>query len=1365
MSPIRLIVLLGLICQSAMSQTTVVNDSCTGNVTSYSRINDSLYAVDVYFRNQPIFKGYLYFPRLDKLYDPSNNDNYDDEWTSYRTTETGRCTTWLNNGYLSSITHYQPIKKETEKWLYENNKLVSHELYRTSYSLYEQYDENGNLSSSSLNDYRDGIGKRTIISRINGKLQKFQYIEEPSNGNFYPKHGVEKTYSSNGTIIKEDYYFKKSSRIRKSVFYEGNNIHIYEKDEEDNEIRAETIDKTSNKTTYLRKTQILKDSKGFVFDYIKWEEYDTKDTSLIIRRSLKDSSIYAFRYNNDYSIWFKNGLFFADVTYRDTFEPYNRIEYRQNGKHLFIKAWKNGQVKLIRHVAYPDFQSKFQYFPNSIKEFEYNLSFFDYALSDYTFKYQIDDPDNEDSDETHYLCNFTDSFFKKNKLAELHLYRNDTTIYYLIKNGVKKLAYHSHFLKPIKDINQCATGMKNLKGEWTIPARYDEIKSIISDTTLFYFCLAGDYTTVYSWDGRLLLPPTKDMVLPGNYDGYIEDIWRLSKNLTDSLHLSNNIILQIRNDITHKHQFINLKNELLISSPYRMSVASESNEKELDNMSFNLWDSLGRVGFIDLKGQYFPCKYSLLTPLNNGDRLMRLDSSKDIYIITPEHQILNIPPFADFRRVKNNDSLIVLMWHDSSFSIYNVYDRLAPVENHHFKMFASEDHNGLYFANHKGKTGIINRFLQTVIPFKYSHIYITGQDYYMCRNNDTTDFYTPFGKLANQIVCDSIYHSYNFNYDFYGHSYQVHNYYFKTGRYNNAYWLSFSKNGKFGLINMGGKILCDQLYDKIATSSSSNYFIFFNSSSVTSGLLEADTILIKNHFPAETYLYYENIVNSEDNGIINYKGETIVTEINSVNTPVSRYGNSSISKDGKLYGIINVMGEWVLKSDRYQKCDISQYSGNAFVTNSEDKAGVIDCSGREIVEPKHPFISYEPKFQILWFTDLLNSNSSYNTWDIHNIWKISNHKKTLSDTLDYPTEFVNGYTLVKNRYNLYGIIDSTLNIHHGFRFSSYNNIHFNRHYIFKDSSGWSWLMDKNFQKIKTFKSDRASLLNDSVMMVFNGNMAYTMNFYGELIDSSINFFAEFPRSSFRTYWDDEADFEYRFTEMEEEYYEDVESEAEIEESSNKDPYTDAQINFIKTVRLYMETYENTTYYLANIFPMPITNYHDNYYSYYDDLPVVANSLTFNYNIVGLGTIAEYEPSRMNLTKLGHYPNLYLDGHSGRLLNYSYNMGRDYNNDLYTNFYFSDNNIIYEFILSDLIAPSKHSEFNKLVIKTLERLELQNIPCYKSPDFIALLNDKMKANKEGIELKVESDISINISYEELKPLMREVWKEKLKEYLN
>ena len=44
----------------------------------------------------------------------------------------------------------------------------------------------------------------------------------------------------------------------------------------------------------------------------------------------------------------------------------------------------------------------------------------------------------------------------------------------------------------------------------------------------------------------------------------------------------------------------------------------------------------------------------------------------------------------------------------------------------------------------------------------------------------------------------------------------------------------------------------------------------------------------------------------------------------------------------------------------------------------------------------------------------------------------------------------------------------------------------------------------------------------------------------------------------------------------------------------------------------------------------------------------------------------------------------------------------------------------------------------------------------------LLNDKMKASKEGIELKVESDISITLSYEELKPMMREVWKEKLVE---
>ncbi|MFM6983472.1 MAG: hypothetical protein ACKOXF_05020 [Chitinophagaceae bacterium] len=1361
MSPFRLIVIFSFICHSAMSQTTVVKDSCTGNLTSYSRINDSLYAVDVYFRNQPIFKGYLYFPSLDEHYDPSNTDHYDEEYN--RTTQTGRCTTWLNNGSLSSIAHYQPLKKETEKWTYAGKTLEKHELYRTSYYLVEQYDANGKLLSSSLNDYRSGYGKRTIIERINGKLEKSIFIEDPSNGNFYPKNGVVKTYSSAGAIVKEDYYFKKSSRIWKSVYYDEENIHIYETDEEGNEIFVETKDKISHKTTYLRKTQILKDANGFVYDYIKWEEYDTKDTSLIIRRSLKDSSIYAFRYHNDYKIWFKNGLFCADVFFRDTFDPYDLLEYRQKGKHLFVKAWKNGDVKLIRHVAYPDFQSNFQYFPNSIKEFEYRLSYFDYTFSEYTFKYQIEDPDEEESDETHYLCHFTDSFFNNNKLTELHFFHDDTTIYYTFKNGIKKLAFHSHYLKPIKDINQCATGMKNHKGEWTIPARFDEIRPIFRDTSLLYFCLAGDYTSVYTWDGRLVLAPVKDMIVPGQYDGSYDYIWKLSKSLTDSLHLSSNIILQIRNEFTRKHQFINLKNELLMSLPYRMYVESDFREDGLDNMLFNLSDSLGRSGFIDLKGQYFPCIYSLLDPLKNGDRLMRLDSSKDIYIITPEHQILNIPPFADYMRVKNNDSLIVIMWHDSSFSIYNIYNRQAPVENHHYKMFTREDYNGLYHANYKGKSGIIDRYLQTVIPFKYTHIYITGQDYYMCRNADTTDFYTPFGKLAHQIVCDSIYHRYNYDFDYHGYPFQVNNYYYRTGRYNSSYWLSFSKNGKFGLINMGGKILSDKLYDKIATSTFASYFIFFQGSTISSGSLEADTILIKNHFPAETYLYYENIINSADNGIINYKGETIVTEINSVNTPVSRYGNASVIKNDKLYGIINIMGEWVLKTDRYQRCDISQRGGTAYVTNNEGKAGVIDCSGKEIVEPLHQVISYEPRYDILWHTDLLNPASSFSRWDIHNIWKISKQDKTLNDTLDYPTEFVNGFTLVKNRYNFLGIIDSALNVHHGFRFKSYNNIHYNQHYIFKDSTGWSWLMDKNFQKIKIFKSDKANLLNDSVMMVFNGNMSYTMKFSGEVIDSSINFFTEFPKSTFSTYWNDEDNLEDRLSDMEEEYYEDREETEETErvsdETSMQDTCSDAQINFIKIVNLYMDAYESESYYMSPIFPMPDVNYNDNYYV---DYPVVNNGVAFNYNILGFGTFAEYEPWRMSLSQLQNYPSLYIDGHSGRLLNYIYNMGRDYNNDLYTNFYFSDNNIIYEFNLSDLIDPSKSTEFNNLVIKTLERLELQHIPCYKSPDFIALLNDKMKASKDGIELKVESDISIQISYEELKPMMREFWKEKLME---
>lgn len=1355
----RLIIFLGLVCQSAMSQTTVVRDSCTGNITSYSRINDSLYAVNVFFRQQTIFKGYLFFPRLDRQYDPSRTDNYDE--LNNKTTQTGQCTTWLNNGYISSIAHYQPEKKQTEKWTFVRNRKETHELFKPTYYLNEQFDTAGKLQSSSLNDFHDGYGKRTVTQRINGKLEKFQFIEDRSNGNYYPKNGLIRTYDYEGNLIKEDYYFKNSARIRKTVYYNDESMNIYEIDEDGNEIHVETIDLATKATTYLRKTRLLKDAKGFVYNFLKWEEHDTKDTSVIIRRSLKDSTLYAFRYGTDYHIWFKNGLFNADVSYRDTFEPYDLIEYRQKGKHLFIKARKQGEVKFIRHVAYPDFYSQFQYFPNPVKEISDQLAFFDYALYDYTYKFPVEN-EYEDRDETHYICQYSDSFYNNKRLAEVHLFHNDTTIYYTFKNGVRHLAYHSYFLKPVKDITQCATGMKNLQGEWTIPARYDEIRPIFSDTSLLYFCLAGDYTAVYSWDGRLLLPPIKDMIVPSASASF-NYIWRLSKRLTDSLGLSNNIILQIRNDASHKNMFINLNNELLLRLPCKMYPMSDFSEEGLDNMSFNLLDSSGRyLGYIDLKGVYFPCQYTLLDPLKNGDRLMRLDNSKDIRIINTQQQILDIPPFADYRRVKNNDSLILLMWHDSSFSLYNIYNREVPLENHHYKMFSNEDNNGLYHAIYKGKSGYVNRFLQSVIPFKYTHIYITGQDYYMCRNADTTDFYTPYGKLAHQLVCDSVYHMYNYNFDYHGYPYQVNNYYFRSGRYNSSYWLAFSKNGKFGLINMGGKLLCDRLYDKIGTTTSANNFIFFDATTILSGQLESDTILIRNNFPTETYTYFENIVNSADNGILNYRGETIVTEINSKNTPVSRYGTSSIIKNDKLYGIINVMGEWLLKSERYQKCHISQEDGIAYVTNSEGKTGIIDCSGREIVEPKHQVISYHPKYNILWYTDLLSPGSLSNTWDIHNIWKISNQDKTIQDTLDYPTEFINGYTVVKNRYNYYGIIDSALNNPHGFRFTSYNNIDLNQHFIFKDSSGWSWLMDRHFKKIKVFKSDKAGLLNDTTMMIFNGNMAYIMTLSGALIDSSINFFTEFPKSTFSTYWNDEYDLEERLSDMEEEHYDDTE-ESDIEEVSSdnhvNDTCSDAQINFIKTVNVFMEASENANYYLSSIFPLPDIHYKD---YFYDDYPVASYGQPFNYKIIEFGTIAAYEPARMSLTQLQQYSNLYIDGHSGRLLNYTYNMGRDYNNDLYTNFYFSDNNIVYEFLLSDLIEPSKAGEFNQLVIQTLERLELQDIPCYKSPDFIALLNDKMKASKDGIELKVDSGISIQLSYEALKPLMREVWKEKLME---
>ncbi len=1327
---------------TAIAQDIVVRDSCLSNITVYKFVSDSTYSVKSYYRNQLIFDGFLIHPNLNKQYNLS--EEYSNLFAS-RPIETGRCTLWLNNGQLSSIKHYNQNDKSQENWIYINGRLSNHYLSKPKEAIYsyEEYDTLGKIVSAYVHEFNKTPRTKTTYQRINGKLNKIVLIENPSNGVYYPKNGKIYEYNSKGELYSRTEYFKNSIQIRSKTYFNHNNntksITVFDKD--NNEILTENIDLKTGKTTYRRKDLYKKNASGFVYEHIETVgDDDVSDTFYWVNRSLKDSSIIIRGYL-DYKIWFRNGQLNAIINSKDA-EPYQTTIVRQIGTNLYIQGWNNKELQMTRHVKYPAFYSNLGFFPNTDKELENQLYELNYLLYDEHFR--IESEGEIDPEEKHYLCNYADSFFKNGQLNGIKYYHDDTIKHYIFNGKTLEMVNNTHYLKAIKDLNQCALGMKNHAGEWVIPARYDAINTIKNGNSNLYFCESGTYTSVYNWDGLLLLPPTEYLVIPRPYEGAYTNLWHLSQTLCESLHLSNNTILMVKHEDTKTFKFINLHNELLLISKNRIYPQTEISNDTLDNMGFNIFDSLDRMGYFDLKGLNFPCRYKTISKLLNGDYIVQKDGSGEMQIVDSIQRPTNLPGFIKYLEPRYYDSLIILTWTDSTSSSYNIFTRQLVSERYNLSLDQDYDRDGYFKAHKNNRAGVVNRQLKTVIPFKYSHIFVSDYNYFICRNNDTTDFYDNSGYLKQRLICDSLYHNFNFNYS------RIY-YPYNDWKNNLSNKFVFQKDNQFGLINKLGKPLTNRLFDKISMTTVSNLYVFFSGNNIIIGKLDndRDTIEFINYFPADGFTYFRNVNEYYDNGIIDYNGNIIIREISSEHSSITRFNNTSVFKDDKLVGLINSMGEWILKTNLYQNCEIRHEDGLAYVTNKDGKAGIIDCSGKELVKVENTMISYNSKYNLLWYTNIPMPQYIYNQESLHGFWRLKNAQRQILDTLDYPTEFVKGYSICMNKYKRYGVIDSNLNVPYGFIFTQYNTLLNDKSScILIDSSGISWLMDAKFKCIKKFKADKVNLINQNTLMVFNGDLTYTMSIEGKVLDSTYNFFTEYSRKYLKDQWQDE-DYAYN-----NEDYSDL-GTMENDKMISIDTLSDAQQNFIKTADYYISAGNNNSYNNCSIFPYP--QYQSNFYDLWEERYPL--DLYTNYTISSLSIIPGYTLSRLKLQQLQQYSNLYFKHLSGPILTFSYNIGRDYNNDLLTNFYFSPNNTIYEFNLSDLIEDDKHAIFNQLVIKTIDKLELKDIPCYNSSDFIEIFNYKMQANKDYIMLLVDDDISIEIAYKDMQSIMRKEWKEK------
>lgn len=1312
-------------------------DSCANAATYYQALNDSIYFVKAFFNGQVIFTGQIYRPDTNLLYDPSYLQN---EYRKYILH--GYCQFYALNGKPTEKAYYNFGSKKDYTLFF--NGLIQTKGTLTPKKQIQEFYKNGHLHSKNI------FKGETIKSVYYGGPRPYR-----SSNQYYLFSPFIKKYAplnANGFIARKDVYFRFSKKIRHSYNYgdSGRLISVNTKDKNGVQINYQSFTSSGNNDSLFSES-----NTSYKFGKNKRIiQYKSIENQIGYSQNIHEFTfdtiqhIIYYRANEEnYTIKHHSNFISIHENNHSKYAEYDEVDYLHKDSSIEIKCYKNKSLKFTRTFFKTEAPIPLKNFLRFKPEkWIHSLLPFDY-IGDYNFycnRYPNSEYYYSNDEKTDFL--YIDSSYSNNKLETVYINAYDSIVRYNYVNNIAVLNYNSKAFRVAKDLQQCGTGLKNLKQDWVIPPQYDQVQIFLYDTNSLYICTKGEYTSIFNWKGELLFPSIKGIGIPYERNSYWDDrIIHLPDSFTKKQNLKSNVTIKIINKDENKYELRSINNTLIKKFNCPFSTFNIGDGVLL----FRLTDSLGKQGICDLDRIIVPQIYSYVESL--GDyHFIAHHFSDSISIFNPEGKICH--SFKNVEIMRLYDRVLMVIDQFKHPRLFNYYTCQYLETTKDYEIVSKYDY---WYSIKKGnKYGRVDFTLKTLIPPIYSSI----NNYYghwICKNKDTFDIYKTDGQLISTLVCDSFYTNKSRS---------------KSYAYDNDATV-FKKDNKFGLINAFGKIILPAEFTDIA------YAYLYESHEIYIGFKNDSLYFYKsdeNHqlktffpFPFNSYVFYNSLCFYENhNGLLNANGKIIIEDIEHFSNNANIYSLTPINKNGKFIGSINRLGQWRFKSNDYQLAEENN-NGQFLVLDNNRRAGLVSCSGRTIVKPEYQYISHNSKYNLLWFncihiSSLENDPNTYN-----GIWKIKNlnTNEILTDTLYYPQTFEEGFLICQNTYKHWGIIDSTAKVCVPLKYKSYSFL-LNGQYAFFLNDSVLDIFNKNALKLKSLKLKKIKLFNHNSYIGFNKSTSYILDSNFNFIDSSKVFFTNHKTLYKKLDYNNEqlsllSDISTHISPKFDEAY--GYNNFDVVKEFN---FPFAILNFIKTISEYnAPNIKENIYGNAYVFPSPKYNDYNSYYQPYNKYDY---DFRINYNSIGDISIFSdninkhiYTPRKFNFSDIDDKI-FYLQNYSNHTLSIGFQWNYPHQDeDLdYLNIYFDSLLGPLKFNLYDLVEDKKG--FSDHVYASLKKLDNPLIPCFPNSDYLEKFSNTFMIEKEKLILLIDSNYKIELEIKNVLPYFDSFWQSRFRQ---
>lgn len=1311
--------------------TLYAGDTCFGHYTSFTPVNDSIYKVIRFSDHIHLFEGYVLRPaQLSNFY-------INPEEKAFQ----------IPTGFVfDSICVYRDFDDNVIGiYQYKNRQLISQKSYIDSKLSFSLETRNGTQTSKHF----DSKGKMIEFKCYNPHKQTYEIRSDEEHSIYRTAPG-----SSRYISVKGDYVVKKSGG------------------------------KPSLKIHYYRGTMKVKDEETYMDG--KKQEYKSYDPKghISLQRTYKDGRQFReiqFTYQVDSindKIYQTSAITFPVKQVLWSYTAQNkRVEYQINQYKFSYNMSDDSMNAQFENTANPRIHSTLlrsgnTYFQTTSfgpyqvrKHFEtYDNPLDDNLLNgaNHMYQYIILFPFQELSDSNNFEDYLSmvpawytasgpdiDSFFTSGELSRV-IVRNEDTVYdYTYKNGQASLSFCSHYLHKAKDQANCGVGLKHLNGQWLNDFRYTDILDFtFQDKEMFHFAESSGYVTIYDWQGNIVMPPTKGLMIENLVDDFGSSPYYLNKALADSLSLKYNYVIQVENMDDSIFGLVDIYGHFLLKAKYGIIPIYDLDYNKL--MTGWLYNDNEKYGYGDWKGHHIEPKYNSIIRLAENILLVNDDSGYTLINLNEQNYLNEHFDRYDFRSERNR---LCLSRNNKRHKVIDLDDMTVALDLYDDSMADWGDLKLLYNKSTRLYT-LLNNDYNYELMTGYEQIKPLRENMYICKDHDHFDFYPSDFYQKTELKADSIvfpvfqnrlltnYFDNGFDDD-----------YFHTSTFNATYH-EFLLNNKRGLCQNSGNVLIPAAYDAIYIDQFSNYYGFNGKEFdffIYDQVERSWTISPEKSF--RSFRQVNNLYTSGNVYLLDAGGRVIEESCDAV----IRIGENhySVKKNGRILGIIDKKGTWV---NRMEDISSLQYENHYILfKNQMNKAGIMNCKMETLMPAEADFITLPQFDRYVWYNLPVNNGSLYYFEQLQNIWQLKDLKtgKALSDTFFYPISLSRHYSIVRNNHDQLAILDSNLNYFRGYIYTDYFKDLYTNHLIFMTSKGKGFdVFDEKFNFRKFLDYDDIKPF-DGLYIALKNNTTYILDSSLDRIDSSHCLFVnredklkpwslKDSMTLYELYLGDNS-----IKDNFNAYYDYYFKRNEINmEDMRKMNFSPVSLNFLELIQtLNTENLSRNLDAISVYFLPSVESY--NYYHWGNEHP-------FNPAIwTSIGDVSGPKPCNYSdfLNKDRHYS---MRGIYQSFTSYYY--GDGYSSSDYVTYYFSDEGAL-SVALNDFISPENQMAFNRLFKSKLTVIDDPEAPCWKVDDPFETYNNSFIINSRGLTFYLEGGFKITISIQELKPLFKPEWADK------